>query len=400
MAWIVKQWEDGEGARVRTPEKPAPEKLAELKAGGYEVAKYLVGYREPSGKRVHKSFRRLDDARQFRAEIERQLDNDQYTPKAERKVTLGAYIETMLVSDHGIAESTRMWYREASARVNARLGHRSIGDLSRPELQAFVNGLVSEGVGNGRLDSIRQLLVRTFTHAVNDGVLSRSPMQRVIFPKVERREVQPLDPSTVRDIADAIAPRYRAAVLLSAYAGLREGELGGLRRQDIDFPRRRITVQQAARTVGSRVELAEPKTKAAHRAITIPTFLVEELARHIERFGTADDGRLFRAPVGSARNAPADVAGYQVFGKALAQACERLEIEKPHWHDLRHTAAALAIKGGAHPKAIQARLGHSNIAVTLDTYGHLFPSLDEDLAERLDADWVSEQAEAKVIELR
>jgi integrase len=56
----------------------------------------------------------------------------------------------------------------------------------------------------------------------------------------------------------------------------------------------------------------------------------------------------------------------------------------PTFHHLRHTAAALAIAEGAHPKAIQARLGHASITTTLNLYGHLFPSLDVELAERLD----------------
>jgi hypothetical protein len=56
----------------------------------------------------------------------------------------------------------------------------------------------------------------------------------------------------------------------------------------------------------------------------------------------------------------------------------------PTFHDLRHTAVALAIAEGAHPKAIQARLGHASITTTLNTYGHLFPSLDTELADRLD----------------
>jgi integrase len=65
-------------------------------------------------------------------------------------------------------------------------------------------------------------------------------------------------------------------------------------------------------------------------------------------------------------------------------AVERASLEKLRIHDLRHTAAALAITAGAHPKAIQERPGHASVATTLNIYGHPFPALDEELAARLD----------------
>ncbi|MGH2528263.1 MAG: tyrosine-type recombinase/integrase [Actinomycetota bacterium] len=82
------------------------------------------------------------------------------------------------------------------------------------------------------------------------------------------------------------------------------------------------------------------------------------------------------------------------FGRRVfAPAVERTRPSSVRWHDLRHTAATLAIASGAHPKAIQERLGHSSIQVTLDVYGHPFPSLEETLAERLD-EFAREAADA------
>jgi integrase len=71
-------------------------------------------------------------------------------------------------------------------------------------------------------------------------------------------------------------------------------------------------------------------------------------------------------------------------------AVQRAAIQPPpRFHDLRHHAAAAAIAQGAHLKAISAPLGHASVAMTLDVYGHLFPSLDEDLATRLDSAYLS-----------
>ena len=81
---------------------------------------------------------------------------------------------------------------------------------------------------------------------------------------------------------------------------------------------------------------------------------------------------------------PRSIRRHNFGRRVFAPTVDRTSLSPLRWHDLRHTAAALAIASGAHPKAIQERLGHSSIQVTLDVYGHLFPSLEETLAERLD----------------
>ena len=120
------------------------------------------------------------------------------------------------------------------------------------------------------------------------------------------------------------------------------------------------------------------KTKESRRVVTIPAFLADELGQHPSGSGATDD-LVFPAPEG----------GYlrrANFRRRLwAPAVERAGISPaPTFHHLRHTAVALAIAQGAHPKAIQSRMGHASITTTLNLYGHLFPSLDVELAERLD----------------
>jgi integrase len=70
--------------------------------------------------------------------------------------------------------------------------------------------------------------------------------------------------------------------------------------------------------------------------------------------------------------------------RVWAPATQAAGVDGLRFHDLRHTAVALAIQQGAHPKAIQERLGHSSVTVTLDRYGHLYEGLDGDLADGLD----------------
>jgi integrase len=119
------------------------------------------------------------------------------------------------------------------------------------------------------------------------------------------------------------------------------------------------------------------KTKESRRVVTIPAFLAEELGQHLERYPSPD--LIFPGPSGGPLRRTN--FGHRFWAPAVKAAGIS---PMPTFHHLRHTAAALAIMEGAHPKAIQARLGHASITTTLNLYGHLFPSLDVELAERLD----------------
>ncbi len=123
-----------------------------------------------------------------------------------------------------------------------------------------------------------------------------------------------------------------------------------------------------------------PTKNYRRRTIFLPQFLVNKLAAHIAaHVGPDPQDLIFTTPNGSPlRNGN--------FNKRVWKpAIEEAGLAPLRIHDLRHTTASLLISEGAHPKAIQVHLGHSSIAVTMDRYGHLFPSDQEDLAARLNA---------------
>jgi len=118
----------------------------------------------------------------------------------------------------------------------------------------------------------------------------------------------------------------------------------------------------------------ETKTAAGVRSITISVATAEILADHIERFcEPGPDSLVFPNKAGNPIISSS-------FWQHYFQSALRVAELSCRFHDLRHTSVALAIAGGAHPKAIQTRMGHSSINVTLDRYGHLFPELDEAIA--------------------
>jgi integrase len=166
-------------------------------------------------------------------------------------------------------------------------------------------------------------------------------------------------------------------VLVLSYCGIRWSEMAALKVGRVDLIRRRLDVAQAVTEVnGGRLEWGTPKSHE-RRSVPIPRFLGDELTAHLA--GRTEDDLVFTAPMGGVlRNR---VARRDWFDRAVAA------IGEPDLtpHELRHTAASLAVSAGANVKAVQRMLGHASAAMTLDRYTDLF---DEDLdavAERLDA---------------
>jgi integrase len=156
-------------------------------------------------------------------------------------------------------------------------------------------------------------------------------------------------------------------------------EIAALRVKRVDLLRGTVRVVESASEVGGRLITGPTKTHA-ERTVRLPRFLRDELAAYLASRPRDRDAFVFAAPKGG----PLRHNNFyqRLFCPALARAGLPDQVR---FHDLRHTCASLLIAQGAHPKAIQAHLGHSSIQVTMDRYGHLFPDALEHLADRLDA---------------
>jgi integrase len=153
-----------------------------------------------------------------------------------------------------------------------------------------------------------------------------------------------------------------------AATGLRNGEIGGLTVDRVDFLRRTVTVdRQLVGTALREPRFGPPKTKASNRVIPVPAALVETMAAHLSEFPS--ETVVFRTAHGSPWTRKTLNGEWRDW---LAKAAVAFNP-----HDLRHFYASGLIAAGLSPKVIQARLGHATITETMDTYGHLWPD-DED----------------------
>jgi integrase len=224
-----------------------------------------------------------------------------------------------------------------------------------------------------------QILAKIMASAVDAGLIASSPCLRVRLPKIEREEMRFLTPSQVATLADAIDHRYRAAVLVAAYGGLRAGELFGLRGARVDLLRRRLEVTEIVVEVRGRLTFGPPKTRAGRRSVPIPAFVAESLNDHFIEQGVRPDEHVFTAP----RGGPVRLGQWRrrVWFPALQEA----DLAPLRVHDLRHTAVALWIAAGATPTEIAARAGHTSVVTVLDRYGHLLPGTEDRVTDALDA---------------
>jgi integrase len=167
-------------------------------------------------------------------------------------------------------------------------------------------------------------------------------------------------------------------VLVLAYTGLRWGELAALQVSRLDLLRRRIQVAESVTELSDgRLNWGLPKSHE-RRWVPVPRFLVDELAEHVA--GEARDDLVFTSPKGAVLRVRG--ARRSWFDRAVEASGVP---EGLHPHELRHTAASLAVSAGANVKAVQRMLGHAKASMTLDVYAELFDDDLEAVGDRLDA---------------
>jgi integrase len=184
-------------------------------------------------------------------------------------------------------------------------------------------------------------------------------------------------------LASVADDRLYAAYVLTSTTGMRRGEALGVRWQDIDLDRAQLSVRQTLGLVRYKLVLTEPKTASSRRNIALDPMTVEALKAHKAR--QLEE----RLKLGLGRAAPdalvfttleGDPVHPEGFSETFQRNAKNAGLPIIRFHDLRHTWATLALSSGIHPKVVQERLGHSNIAVTLNTYSHVVPGMQESAA--------------------
>ena len=327
------------------------------------------------------------------------------------RVLAGAYVEPSKVS---LSSFMREWLE--AARVSLRLStwqsYRTnveayvIPRLGTTPLQAvtpaMLNNLYADLLASGRARQPGPLSARTvrYTHtiirkalatAVQWDRLTRNPAEQATAPRHHTPKMTCWTAEELRTFLKHVEDdRLYAAWVLAATTGLRRGELLGLRWQDVDLdalPHGRIAITQALLAVRNRLSFSEPKTRSSRRSVALDQWTQQALQVHRacqreERMETgirANNDLVFTREDGEPLHP--DLFSRDAFQRhARAAGLPRIR-----FHDLRHSYATLALQAGVPAKVVSDRLGHSTISITLDTYSHVLPGLQEDAAEKVAA---------------
>jgi integrase len=310
-------------------------------------------------------------------------------PVSSRKLTLAEFLVRWLEMIKGrVRASTYESYDLNARRVSAELGDVPVSSLSPALIQAAYQHPLRRGLKPYSVLQVHRLLNRALTHAFHLGLASANPALLVFPPRPRRRETTALSADQLlllleKTRGDRLHPLW---VLLSS-AGLRIGEALGLRWQDVDLDRGRISVSQALqRRRGAGLVFVEPKTAASRRAVELTQLALDAVSDQRRRqaalklFKPAwqDSGLVFTSLSG------APMQPHQA-NVELTRALSALGLPHVRVHDLRHTAASVMLEAGIHPKVVQEMLGHKTIVTTLDTYSHVLPVLHGEAIRVLDA---------------
>ena len=350
-------------------------------ASGERSAKYGRGKRwlvrwVDEGQEYQKSFDRKVDATAFLGELTTARSTGRFVHERAGRVTVSDLWELWRNQTGHLSAKTRQSQETAwNAHVKPRWAGVAVGDIRVTAVRAWVSEMASEteghpAVGVPTIERAVGVLRALCEVAVDDKRIAANPAVNVKLPKREHAERAYLTVGQVQELAEAVSYRPEVVRFL-AFTGLRWGEMAALRVQDFDMLRRRVDVRRSVTEVKGKLVWGTPKTHE-RRSVPFPAVLAEELGQLMVGKGRED--LVFTAEGGGVlRNS---VYRPRVFDKAVSSCQEAGEFPSLTPHDLRHTAASLAISSGANVKAVQRMLGHAKASMTLDTYADLF---DDDL---------------------
>ena len=307
-------------------------------------------------------------------------------------LALNDYLDQWLSDSVRGTVRQRTWERyEQIVRVHIKpsLGRIKLKALTRAHVRALYREKLDAGLASRTVQYIHTTLHKALKDAVADGLIPRNVTEGVKAPKAKKKEVNALSPDQARAFLEsARGDRFEALYVLAVTAGLRVGELLGLKWDDVDLDAGTLSVRRTLSEARSGEILELPK-KGKGRNIRLTSQAVEALKAHRKRqheerlsLGTLwqDSGLIFPAQTGTFMNAK------NLTDRSFKRLLERAGLSRTvRLHDLRHTCATLLLGKAVHPKIVQELLGHATIAITLDTYSHVLPNMQGEAVSAMES---------------
>jgi integrase len=268
------------------------------------------------------------------------------------------------------------------------LGRLKLSKLTPAHVQGLYRDKLDSGLSAATVQKIHAVLHKALAQALKWNMIARNAADGVKAPRPAPEEMHPLSPDEARKLIEAVrGDKLEALYVLAVHTGMRQGELLALKWEDVDLNEGIIHIRRTLARSGGRIALGEPKTKGSRRPVHLTGAAVEALRNHlerqleeIERLGDLyrDNGLVFTSQVGTLIN-PTNLRR-----RSFAPLLERAGLPQIRFHDLRHTCATLLLTRNVNPKHVQELLGHATVAITLDTYSHVIPSMGNHTARAME----------------
>jgi integrase len=320
--------------------------------------------------------------------VQREIDEGRFV--YDDSQTVGQYLRNWLVTKQ--IEMRPSAFRRVEEHVRLRLipalGQTRLTKLTPQQIQTVYAECLTQELASSTVRGMHFTLRNALETAIEQGSLSRNPAQAVKKPRQMRHEMQVLNAEQARALIEAArGERLEALYLLALHTGMRQGELLGLRWKDVHLDLNSLHITTTVSWDATGYHFGEPKTKRSRRRIALSPAIVGALHAHRTRQGEErlqvgaawqDHGLVFPTLLGTPQS-PSNIRT-----RSMKRILTRAHLPLVRFHDLRHTAATLALSANVNPKIVSEMLGHSSVAFTLDTYSHVLPTMQTDAAAVMD----------------
>jgi integrase len=341
-----------------------------------------------SGKRLTKYARTQRECRDWVKETLTKIGNG--LTYSGTQITMAKFIE-MWMNGKELSQKpqTVNQYRMViRLHILPKMGRMRLQDIQPAHLKQLYLAKKEEGRGERTVQIIHALMHDILKHAVKEGILGRNPADAVERPKAEETERRILTEDQARQfIIASTGTRFGTLFYMALMTGMREGELLGLKWEDVDWTKGQLHIRRQLQQLKSNgYKLVSPKSKAGVRQIKLGPGTLERLVAHREQQELQkectgepweENGLIFPNTLGKPM-------AYKNMYKEYKRLLRENNLPDINFHALRHTSLSFLLDLGTPVNTVQKRAGHSRASITTDTYGHSLSHSEDEAAEKLE----------------
>jgi integrase len=343
------------------------------------------------GRRLSHNGKTRQECQTWLRDTLKQVDNGMSYNASQVKVS--EFLEEYLKSIKSNVKPFTLYQYDMTIHTHALpyIGKFVMKDLRADHIQKLYDKEIEKGTGKSTVEIMHRILHKAFKHAVVLRIIPYNPTEGVIVPKPEDKEMKFYDETQSNQLLLATkGTRYEALYQLELSTGMRISEIVALKWTDLDW--RTKTISIARQLVHNPQEknqyFGSLKTPSANRTISLGDYTIQKLHDHLdlqnkerkmalEKNKWTEYDLIFPSLKGNPMN-------QIVLLRSFQNTIRRAGLPKIRFHDLRHTAASLMLNHGVPVLIVSKRLGHAKVSITLDTYGHLIPQMQEGVGQLMD----------------